>query len=71
MTPGKSIGTVDDFIDAVLEYDQRTAGMDFGNREHSLEIVKTLFRMIKNYVSDEEIQDLKGDLLRHLKTLLD
>lgn len=71
LTPDKSIRTVGDFIDAILEYDQRAAGRDFGNREHALEIVKALFRVIKNHVSDGEIQDLKGDLPHHLKTLLD
>jgi len=67
--PDKTIKSVDDFIHAVLEEDRRSAGRDFGNEEHAKQIIKAVFRVIKRHVSDGEIQDVKGDLPKHLKEL--
>lgn len=69
--PDKSIKTVDEFISAVIEHDRRAAGKDFGNEEHTLQMIKAVFKVIKNHVSDGEIQDIKGDLPEHLKKLVD
>lgn len=71
LTPDKTIRSVDDFVEAVIEHDQRAAGKDFGSREHALEMIKAVFRVVKNHVSDGEIQDIKGDLPHGLKGLLD
>lgn len=67
--PDKTIKSVDDFIHSVLEEDRRSAGRDFGNEEHAKQIIKAVFRVIKRHVSDGEIQDVKGDLPKHLKEL--
>ncbi|MCX7760549.1 MAG: DUF2267 domain-containing protein [Hydrogenothermaceae bacterium] len=69
--PDKSIKSVEDFVQAVLEHDARAAGKDFGNEEHALQMIKAVFRVIKRHVSDGEFQDIKGDLPKHLKPLLD
>ncbi|MEJ5172491.1 MAG: DUF2267 domain-containing protein [Hydrogenothermaceae bacterium] len=55
----------------MLEHDARAAGKDFGNEEHALQMIKAVFRVIKRHVSDGEFQDIKGDLPKHLKPLLD
>lgn len=54
-----------------MEYDQRAAGRDFGNRDHAVEMIKAVFRVIKNHVSDGEIEEIKGDLPKSLRSLLD
>jgi uncharacterized protein (DUF2267 family) len=67
--PDKTIKSVEDFIHEILEEDRRSAGKDFGNEEHAKQVVKAVFRVIKRHVSDGEIQDIKGDLPKSLKTL--
>lgn len=69
--PDKTIKTVEDFINEVLEEDKRSAGKDFGNEEHAKQVIKAVFRVIKRHVSDGEIQDIKGDLPKSLKTLFE
>ncbi len=69
--PDKTIKTAEDFINEVLEEDKRSAGKDFGNEEHAKQVIKAVFRVIKGHVSDGEIQDIKGDLPKSLKTLFE
>jgi len=67
--PDKSIKTVEDFIREVLEEDKRSAGKDFGNEEHAKQVIKAVFRVLKKHVTEGEIEDIIGDLPKHLKEL--
>ncbi len=69
--PDKTIKTLEDFINDVLEEDRRSAGKDFGNEEHAKRVIRAVFKVIKRHVSDGEIKDIKGNLPKSLKMLLE
>jgi uncharacterized protein (DUF2267 family) len=58
---------VEDFIREVLEEDKRSAGKDFRNEEHTKQVIKAVFRVLKKHATEEEIKGIIRDLPKHLK----
>ena len=72
--PGSNKGRVrhlDDFIAAVQEKELASGHEDFTSREGCFLAVKAVFSVIKEYVSEGEIEDLRRTLPEELKVLLD
>ena len=62
---------VNEFIERVKEADGRAGSEDFTSEEQALTAVKAVFRVIKNHVSEGEIEDLRRTLPEGIKVLLD
>jgi len=61
------VGHLDDFITAVRN---EAASDDFLNEESCLEAIQAVFRVIREYVSDGEIEDLRRTLPEEIRVLL-
>ena len=69
--PDKSIKSVEDFVNAVLEEDRRAAENDFGDEENAKEIIKKVFHFLKEHISGGEVKDMKAELPKAIKELIE
>mmetsp|Transcript_10190 Transcript_10190/g.23503 ORF Transcript_10190/g.23503 Transcript_10190/m.23503 type:complete len:147 (+) Transcript_10190:58-498(+) len=67
----KRIRNVEDFLFEVREANQPNGRFDFGDEEDILKAVKTVFRLLKEYVSEGEMEDLIKTLPEKLRPLLE
>lgn len=63
--------TVDEFLDEVRAYNLRTAGRDFGDDQQAREAVRAVLKVMNQYVSLGEMEDIKAQLPKPLAALLD
>ena len=59
-----------DFIDDVKSEDYLTADFDFGDNKNSEAIINTVFDVLRMYISDGEMDDIKAQLPKELKPLV-
>ncbi|GEM_PF-1654482 len=68
--PDKSIKHLDDFIEAVLEEDRKTAQKDFGDKERAKEMVRGVFSYLKKHISEGEIKDLAAEMPKEIQEFI-
>ena len=63
--------TLDEFLDELRQYSQRTAGRDFGDNQQAADHVKAVLRVMRNYVSEGEMRHIKEQMPGPLKVLFE
>jgi uncharacterized protein (DUF2267 family) len=63
--------TLDEFLDEIREHNLRSAGRDFGNDQQAREHVKAVLRVMRNYVSEGELNHIKDQLPKPIAELFD
>lgn len=63
--------TLDEFLDEVRAHSLRSAGRDFGNDQQARDAVIAVLRVMDQYVSEGEKQDVKANLPKSLAALFD
>jgi uncharacterized protein (DUF2267 family) len=63
--------TLDEFLDDIREHNMRTAGRDFGNDQQTRDNVRAVLRVMKNYVSEGELNHIKEQLPKSIAELFD
>jgi uncharacterized protein (DUF2267 family) len=66
----KKIKTMTDFIDLVRKYNGTTSIHDFGSDELAENYINTTFIVLRRYVSLGEMEDLRAELPRELKSMV-
>lgn len=61
---------VDDFLNEVRSNSGHTANVDFKNNETTKESIKAVFRVIRKYVSNGEVEDVKSQLPHEIGKLI-
>jgi uncharacterized protein (DUF2267 family) len=67
----KRIRTIDDFCDDLRQIARLTAEEDFDTKDDCLDAVHAVFSVIRDMVSEGEIEDIRSILPRELKELWD
>lgn len=70
-TTRKRVKHVDDFYNEVLEMNKQTSAYDFPEVDDVNQAVTVVFFMLKKYVSQGELDDIKAVLPTELKSLID
>jgi len=66
----KKIKTMTDFIDLVRKYNGPTSIHDFGSDELAENYINTTFIVLRRYVSLGEMEDLRAELPKELKSIV-
>ena len=62
--------TLDEFLDEIREHAPFKDGKDFGNNQQARENVRAVLQVMRNYVSDGEMQQVKNAFPRQLAEAL-
>lgn len=63
--------TMREFLDEVREHSLRSAGRDFGNDQQARENLSAVLRVLKNYVSEGEMNDIRAQLPQPLAEMFE
>jgi uncharacterized protein (DUF2267 family) len=63
------IRSLDEFIEALMLQNPRTAAQDFGNDEKAIERAKAVFRVLRNHIAIGEVKDIVSQLPSELTEL--
>jgi uncharacterized protein (DUF2267 family) len=66
----KKISHISEFLDEVWENDGKSARNDFGDGEETLADIVMVFLMLRNYVSEGEMNNIAAVLPKELKPLI-
>lgn len=66
----KKIKTMTDFIDLVRKYNGTTSIHDFGSDEMAENYINTTFIVLRRYISLGEMEDLRAELPKELKSMV-
>lgn len=66
----KKVKTMDDFIGLVKKYDGLTSSYDFASDEVAENYINTTFILLRQYVSLGELEDLRSELPKELKSMV-
>ena len=66
----KKIKTMTDFIDLVRKYNGTTSIHDFGSDEVAENYINTTFIVLRRYISLGEMEDLRAELPKELKSMV-
>lgn len=66
----KKVKTMDDFIGLVKKYDGLTSSIDFATDELAENYINTTFILLRQYVSLGEMEDLRSELPKELKSMV-
>jgi uncharacterized protein (DUF2267 family) len=66
----KKIKTMTDFIDLVRKYNGTTSIHDFGSDEVAENYINTTFIVLRRYISLGEMEDLRAELPKELKSIV-
>lgn len=66
----EKIKTMTEFIDLIRKYDGVTSIHDFGSDELAENYISTTFIMLRRYVSLGELEDLRTELPKNLKSMI-
>jgi uncharacterized protein (DUF2267 family) len=67
----KKIKTVDDFLVEIVQEDGNAAWLDFGSKEDLLDAVRAVIDTMRQYVSEEEINQALGTLPKKVKAIFE
>ena len=59
-----------EFIDLINRFDGVTSVHDFGSDEETIKYIKTTFLILRKYVSFGELEDIRTELPKELKSLI-
>ena len=66
----EKIKTMTAFIDLIRQYDGITSINDFGSDELAENYIDTTFLLLRKYISMGELDDLRTELPKHLKSII-
>jgi len=66
----EKIKTMTDFIDLIRQCDGVTSIHDFGSDELAENYIDTTFLLLRKYISMGELDDLRTELPKHLKSII-
>lgn len=66
----EKVKNVEGFIDLIRSFDGRTSLYDFESDEIAEDYITSTFLMLKLYVSDGEMEDIRGELPKALKGII-
>jgi len=58
------------FIDLIKSLDGKTASFDFESDENAEDFIYTTFLILRRYISKGEMEDIRGELPKQLKSLI-
>jgi uncharacterized protein (DUF2267 family) len=61
---------IDEFLDEVRSYDLQLAAFDFGNNTSAGKIVQSVFRVISEYTTHGEFQDMLASFPQEIKSFV-
>jgi uncharacterized protein (DUF2267 family) len=67
----RSSSTLEGFLECVKDQNPRTAGRDFGNNEDTRKAVEAVIKVLKNYVTEGEINHIKAQLPEEIAEILE
>lgn len=66
----QKIRSLVEFIDLINRFDCATSIYDFGSDEETITYVKTTFLVLRKYISFGELEDIRTELPKELKSLI-
>ena len=63
--------TLEEFLDEIREHAPRTAGRDFGDNQQTRENVIAVLRVMRNYVSEGEMNHIKQQMPKSIAVLFE
>ena len=63
--------TLDEFLEEIREHAPRTAGRDFGDNQQTQENVMAVLRVMRNYVSEGEMNHIKQQMPKSIAVLFE
>ena len=69
--PKERIRHLDDFITAVIKEDGSASYSDFSAKKGGVQAIEAVFKVLKKYVSEGEMEDIRAVLPKDLKVLCD
>lgn len=66
----QKIRSLVEFIDLINRFDGATSIYDFGSDEETITYVKTTFLVLRKYISFGELEDIRTELPKELKSLI-
>lgn len=63
--------TLEEFLDEIREHAPRTAGRDFGDNQQTRENVMAVLRVMRNYVSEGEMNHIKQQMPKSIAELFE
>ncbi|NER16797.1 DUF2267 domain-containing protein [Spongiivirga citrea] len=66
----EKVKNVEGFIDLIRTFDGKTSLYDFESNEIAEDYITSTFMMLKQYVSDGEMEDIRGELPKALKGII-
>ena len=66
----QKIRSLVEFIDLINRFDGATSIYDFGSDEETITYVKTTFLVLRKYISFGELEDIRTELPKEMKSLI-
>ena len=66
----KRVKSMIEFIDLINRFDGVTSVNDFGSDEQTIKYIKTTFLVLRKYVSRGELEDIRTELPKELKSII-